>query len=242
LRERSVWALVGGVDVSCSTFFCRHAPTHDARSPARSCGMSFDDAFRRHRLVRARSPATIADPPWLVRSPAPASLDQNAAYRNLQHDTTREHDSPLKFDPRPSRVAFCCAPFAFAACSVTLRCRRLPKAVPSFQRDVPRRSSESRRPCDLRVPDSPRAKDLHYAGDPPRDLSEHPGSSSTCCHGSLEWFRRWLADQGPRSTTTPRRVAASRRPRVLSTVRMPPGLLPTSPSFPRAGPPSRCTR
>jgi hypothetical protein len=109
-----------------------------------------------------------------VRSPAPASLSQNAAYRNLQHDTTREHDPPLKFDPRSSRVAFCCAPFAFAARSSTLRCRSLPKAAPPFQRGVPRRSSESRRPCDLRVPGSPELKDLHDAGDPPRRLSRAP--------------------------------------------------------------------
>jgi len=140
LRERSVWALVGGVDVSCSTFF---AATHRLTTlvhPHAAVETPFDvHAFRRHRLVRAGSPATIADPPWLVRSPAPASLDQNAAYRNLQHDTTREHDSPLKFDPRPSRVAFCCAPFAFAARSATLRYRRLPKAVlrrPSAQQRV----------------------------------------------------------------------------------------------------------
>lgn len=38
----------------------------------------------------------------------------DAAYRLLQHDTTREHDSRL-IDPRTSGEAFCCAPFAFAA-------------------------------------------------------------------------------------------------------------------------------
>lgn len=133
MRERSVWAFIGGVDVSCSTFF---AATHRLTTlvyPHAPVVMSFDDAFRRHRLVRARSPATIADPPWLVRSPAPASLDQNAAYRNLQHDTTREHDSPLKFDPRPSRVAFCCAPFAFATWWSALRRTSHPKTAPLFR-------------------------------------------------------------------------------------------------------------
>jgi len=165
--------------------------------------------------------------------------------RRLPKSATR-HDprARLTADTRSSPVPGSVLLRSLCVCRVFrhLAVPETPESRASFRRNVSRRSSESRRPCDLRVPDSPRAKDLHYAGDPPRDLSEHPGSSSTCCHGSLEWFRRWLADQGPHSATVPRRPAASKRPRVLSTVRMPPGLLPTSPSFPRAGPPSRCTR
>lgn len=47
-------------------------------------------------------------------------IGPDAAYRLLQHDTTREHDSRL-IDPRPSREAVCCAPFAFAAGSFSCR-------------------------------------------------------------------------------------------------------------------------
>jgi hypothetical protein len=43
-------------------------------------------------------------------------IGPDAAYRLLQHDTTREHDSQ-PIDPRPSGVACFCAPFAFAATS-----------------------------------------------------------------------------------------------------------------------------
>lgn len=112
------------VDVSCFNVFL------PPRIESRRCFTRalLCDAFRRPRLTRARPPATCRSPPWLVRSPLPASLDLNAANRLLQHDTTREHDSRL-IDPRPSGVAFCCAPLAFAAASPSCRSTSFPKAA-----------------------------------------------------------------------------------------------------------------
>lgn len=56
-------------------------------------------------------------------------IGPDAAYRLLQHDTTREHDSRL-IDPRPSREAVCCAPFAFAAWPFS--CRRTGRLKAAF--------------------------------------------------------------------------------------------------------------
>jgi len=117
--------------------FLRHAPTHDVCLLAHSCRDAFRHAiFRCHRLIRARSPATIADPPWLVRSPAPASLDQNAAYRNLQHDTTREHDSRLKFRSSPVPGSVLLRSLCVCRVFVCLATYETPESRASFQRTL----------------------------------------------------------------------------------------------------------
>jgi len=161
----------------------------------------------------------------LVRSPQPASLDLDAAYRLLQHDTTREHDSRL-IDPRPSGEAVCCAPFAFAT--------RLP----------PCGGQAFRRPL-FRAPSGAAASHDGLATTARREASERRtrisraplletlpstlASSSTCCRGGLECLRRRRVDQGLRSSDSPRRAPLSRRPRVLSIVRVRAGIAPDQP-------------
>lgn len=85
-----------------------------------------------------------------------------------RHDPRARLTAEIRSSPVPGSVLL----RSLCVCHVVVRlaAHQPSENRASFQRSAPRRSSESRRPCDLRVPDSPRAKDLLGAGDPPRDL------------------------------------------------------------------------
>lgn len=217
--------------------FFRHAPTHDVASPARPCV----DAFRRPRFARARPPATITGPPWLVRSPAPASLGQNEI-RRLPNSATRH-------DPRARLPADRSSPVwgsgllrSLCVCRVVTP---LPEDKPSQGRFLGRPQAQQRVTRTLRFPCAGEASERRTRITRAPLLEALPSTLVRHRHAATE---AWSASAAGSSIeafvpTTPREGSRFPEDRgCFPPYAWPPGLLPTGPPFPGADPPSRCTR